>query len=99
MDLATRYYEEMRNRWNFDLPDELIADEFVFRGSFGDQVRGREKFKDYMRLVQTAFSDFHNQIEHIVASGSDSWDSDEAERSFRRESERHSGMIPNTIGA
>ena len=26
-------------------------------------------------------------------------DSGEAERSFRREAERHSGMIPNTIGA
>ena len=26
-------------------------------------------------------------------------DSGEAERLFRRESERHSGMIPNTIGA
>jgi hypothetical protein len=26
-------------------------------------------------------------------------DSDEAERSFRREAERHSGMNPNTIGA
>jgi hypothetical protein len=28
-----------------------------------------------------------------------SGDSGEAERSFRREIERHSGMIPNTIGA
>jgi hypothetical protein len=26
-------------------------------------------------------------------------DSGEAERIFRKESERHSGMIPNTIGA
>jgi hypothetical protein len=26
-------------------------------------------------------------------------DSGEAERSFRSEAERHSGMIPNTIGA
>jgi ribosomal protein S18 acetylase RimI-like enzyme/predicted ester cyclase len=71
MDLVTRYYEQMWNRWNFDLADELIADEFVFRGSLGRQVRGREEFKDYMRLVQTAFSDFHNQVEHIVACGSD----------------------------
>jgi len=28
-----------------------------------------------------------------------SGDSGEGERSFRREAERHSGMIPNTIGA
>jgi ribosomal protein S18 acetylase RimI-like enzyme/predicted ester cyclase len=71
MDLVTRYYEQMWNRWDFDLADELIADEFVFRGSLGRQVRGREEFKSYMRLVQSVFSDFHNRIEHIVACGSD----------------------------
>jgi hypothetical protein len=29
----------------------------------------------------------------------DARDSGEAEHSFRKEAERHSGMIPNTIGA
>lgn len=71
MDLVTRYYEQMWNRWNFDLADELIAEDFVFRGSLGRQVRGRDEFKCYMRQVQTAFSDFHNQIEHSVECGTD----------------------------
>ena len=71
MDLVTRYYEQMWNRWNFDLADELIADGFEFRGSLGRQMRGRDEFKRYMRQVQTAFSDFHNQIEQIVECRSD----------------------------
>jgi len=32
-------------------------------------------------------------------TGRTTGDSGEAERTFRREAERHSGMIPNTIGA
>ena len=71
MDLITRYYEQMWNRWDFDLADELIAEEFVFRGSLGREMRGRDEFKRYMRLVQTAFSDFHNRIQRIVACGND----------------------------
>jgi hypothetical protein len=37
----------------------------------------------------------NESIEPFTENG----DSGEAERSFRREAERHSGMIPNTIGA
>lgn len=69
MDLVTRYYEEMWNRWDCDLADELLASEFVFRGSLGHEVRGRDEFKSYMRLVQAAFSDFHNRIEQVIACG------------------------------
>ena len=39
--------------------------------------------------------DFGPYLDLIRGTG----DSGEAERSFRREAERHSGMIPNTIGA
>lgn len=63
IDLLKRYYEEMWNRWQFALADELLTADFVFRGSLGKEIRGREAFKDYMRLVQSAFSDFHNEVE------------------------------------
>ena len=35
----------------------------------------------------------------VLSLRKDSGDSGEAERLFRKEAERHSGMIPNTIGA
>lgn len=63
MDLLRRYYEEMWNTWNFNLATELLSDDFRFRGSFGVEVVGPEAFKGYMRLVQSAFPDFHNRID------------------------------------
>jgi steroid delta-isomerase-like uncharacterized protein len=68
MKLLQRYYEKMWNAWNFDLADELLTDDFRFRGSFGVEIRGVDAFKEYMRLVQSAFPDFHNRIEHTVST-------------------------------
>jgi len=68
VDLLKRYYEEMWNNWNFDLASELLTDDFRFRGSFSVDVVGREAFKDYMRLVQSAFPDFHNKIERSIST-------------------------------
>jgi ribosomal-protein-alanine N-acetyltransferase len=68
VDLLQRYYEQLWNRWSYDLVDELLTDDFVFRGSLGNEIRGREAFKNYMRLVRSAFSDFHNVIEQSISS-------------------------------
>jgi len=66
-DLIRRFFAEMWNEWNFDLASEIVAPEIVFRGSLGDETRGRAAFCDYMRKVRAAFPDFHNAIENIVA--------------------------------
>ena len=65
--LVRRYYEEMWNRWDFALADELIAEGITFRGSLGVSVSGREGFKEYMRGVRRAFPDFHNHVEDLIA--------------------------------
>jgi steroid delta-isomerase-like uncharacterized protein len=67
--LVRRYYEEMWNRWDLALADELIAEDLAFRGSLGVAVRGRSGFQDYLRAVRHAFPDFHNRIEELVAEG------------------------------
>src|SRR5262249_49327343 len=64
-----RYYEEMWDRWDLPLADELIAEDVAFRGSLGVSVRGREGFKEYVRAVRRAFPDFHNRVEELVAEG------------------------------
>ncbi len=71
MDLLRRYYEEMWNAWNFDLAGELLTADFRFRGSFGVEIAGVDKFRDYMRLVQSAFPDFHNRVERSVSTASE----------------------------
>ena len=66
-DLVRRYYEELWNRWDFALADELVAEGVAFQGSLGQTVQGREGFKEYMRAVRQAFPDFHNRVEELVA--------------------------------
>lgn len=65
--LIARYYEELWNRWDFALADELTAESLAFCGSLGISVQGREGFKQYMRTVRAAFPDFHNDIEELIA--------------------------------
>jgi steroid delta-isomerase-like uncharacterized protein len=67
--LIERYYNELWNQWNFALAGELLTEEFSFRGSLGAEMRGRVAFCGYMRRVQGALPDFHNQIEEMVAEG------------------------------
>jgi len=67
--LVRRFYEEMWNRWDFGLADELLAEDLVFRGSFGVDVEGRPAFRDYMALVRSGFPDFHNEVEDLIVEG------------------------------
>jgi steroid delta-isomerase-like uncharacterized protein len=61
-----RFYDELWNRWRFELAAELIAPELEFRGSLGDTVRGRDGFIAYARHVRAAFPDFRNEVEELV---------------------------------
>jgi steroid delta-isomerase-like uncharacterized protein len=67
--LVRRYYEELWNRWDFALADDMIGEGVVFRGSLGVSVQGREGFRDYKRTVRRAFPDFHNRVEELIAEG------------------------------
>jgi predicted ester cyclase len=67
--MIRRYYDEMWNRWHFDLAEEILAPELRFRGSLGTEVRGVKEFQAYMRSVQAAFPDFHNRIEELIVEG------------------------------
>jgi steroid delta-isomerase-like uncharacterized protein len=67
--LVRRYYEELWNRWDFALADDMIGESVVFRGSLGVCVQGREGFRDYMRTVRRAFPDFHNRVVELIAEG------------------------------
>jgi steroid delta-isomerase-like uncharacterized protein len=67
--LVRRYYDQMWNRWDFALAQEFIAADICFRGSLGTSVRGRQGFIQYMRSVRSAFPDFHNDVEELIAEG------------------------------
>jgi steroid delta-isomerase-like uncharacterized protein len=67
--LIRRYYEELWNRWDLAVADEIIAEDLTFRGSLAVRVRSRAGFKQYVAMVRGAFPDFHNTIEDLVAEG------------------------------
>jgi predicted ester cyclase len=64
--LIERYYDELWNRWDFALVDELISPTVKFHGSVGVSVEGLDGFRDYMRFIRSAFPDFHNTLEEMV---------------------------------
>jgi steroid delta-isomerase-like uncharacterized protein len=66
-NLVRRFFDEMWNPWNFAKADELLAPDIVFKGTLGNELRGRDAFRTYMRKVQSAFPDFHNAILEITA--------------------------------
>lgn len=65
--LIRRYYEQLWNEWRYDLAEELVDLEVSFRGSLGRAVAGRGGLVGYIKHVQSAFPDFHNSIEELIA--------------------------------
>jgi steroid delta-isomerase-like uncharacterized protein len=65
--LIERYYNQMWNRWDFDLVDQLISPMVKFHGSVGVSVEGLDGFRNYMHFIRSAFPDFHNTLEEMVA--------------------------------
>ena len=47
--LVHRYYDEMWNRWDLSLADELLAPDIHFRGSLGTVAEGVNGFRRYAR--------------------------------------------------
>ena len=65
--LIEKYYNDLWNRWNFSLADQLISPSVTFHGSVGISVQGLDGFREYMKMIRSAFPDFHNTIEEVVA--------------------------------
>lgn len=68
-ELISRYYNELWNRWRFELISELLKPGIVFRGSLGIEVVGHDGFRNYMETVRIAFPDFCNEIEETISEG------------------------------
>ena len=68
--LARRVLEEMFNKGNLDLADEVFAPDYVDHDpAMPEDIRGPEGFKEYVSMFRTAFPDIHIEIEDQVAEG------------------------------
>lgn len=74
-NLATmkRFYDEVVNKGDLKLIDELVAAEFVDHEEFPGAKPGREGLKEFFSMFRTAFPDLHFQINDIVAKGDKVW--------------------------
>ena len=68
--LARRVLEEMFNKGNMDVADELLATDYVDHDpAMPEDIHGPEGFKQYVSGYRSAFSDLHLEIEDQIAEG------------------------------
>ena len=66
--LVERMFDEIINKGNLELADELFAEDFVDHGPMGD-VHGREAFKELVARWREAVPDVHCEVSHLFAEG------------------------------
>ena len=62
-----RFYDELWNRWNYDVIGEILTPDIAFHGSLGVRKNGHEGFIAYAETVRAAFPDFTNTVEELIA--------------------------------
>jgi predicted ester cyclase len=64
-----RTFEELFNRGNLDVADDLVAPDFFNHDAPPDQNRGPESMRGTVNMLRSAFPDLHFTIEELVAEG------------------------------
>ena len=67
--LVRRFYEEVLERGNLALVDELFASNYVYHEPAVGEVKGPEGIKQLAAMYRTAFPDLRMTIEDLVAEG------------------------------
>ena len=67
--ISRRIIEEMWNKGDLAVVDELIAANYVFHDFLGREIKGPEGLKQYVTMVRTVFPDFHITIDDMLAEG------------------------------
>jgi predicted ester cyclase len=66
---SRRFFEDVCNKGNLDLLDELVDTNVVGYQADGNDIRGREALKQFVRMYYTAFPDLRFTIEDQFAEG------------------------------
>jgi predicted ester cyclase len=68
-EFVREFYERIWNAGDHDAPRELLAPNFIFRGSLGPEMRGREAFCEYANSVRSALDNYRCDILDCVTEG------------------------------
>jgi predicted ester cyclase len=64
--IVRRYVEEVHNRRNLDVIDEIFAPNYVYHGT---DVRGPQGKREQQAWMHAHLSDIRSTIEHLIAEG------------------------------
>ena len=67
--LFRRTYEELLNRGDLPVADELVSPDFINHEAPPGRDRGPESMRGLATMLRTAFPDLHFTIEELVAGG------------------------------
>lgn len=65
--IIRRYHEEVWNKGNVKVVDELVAPDYIIHAPLPTQ--NREALKQFVSMIHTAFPDWHETIEDLIAEG------------------------------
>lgn len=68
-DLVRRFNEDGLNKENYDVVDEIVADDFVEYSSIPREVTTSEEFIESRKSVRAAVPDLEISIEDLIAEG------------------------------
>jgi steroid delta-isomerase-like uncharacterized protein len=68
-ELVRRFYGEVWNAHDREAIQELLTEDFRFRGSLGRQSVGLAAFTHYVDSVHESLGDYHCEIEELVSEG------------------------------
>lgn len=66
-DLVRVFYEVLWNSWDDGAIEEVLAPDFLFRGSLGEETKGRWGWRQYRDTIRAGAADFHNEIVDLIA--------------------------------
>jgi steroid delta-isomerase-like uncharacterized protein len=67
--LIERFYTELWNQWDDAVVEQVLAEDFRFRGSMGTQTRGTDGWRSYRDAIRQGSPDFRNEVLELVAAG------------------------------
>lgn len=69
-ELVRRVVEEVFNGGEVDRIDEYVSSDYIGHSSaVPEDIHGREGYKDFVRMVRSASSDFEVTIDELLADG------------------------------
>jgi steroid delta-isomerase-like uncharacterized protein len=68
-EIVLRFWQEVFNGRKLEEIDKYFAEDYVYHGAAGQDIRGREGLKQFLSVYFKAFPDLHAEVEDIFGEG------------------------------